>query len=106
MKRAKPCGLWALARRRQLLRVILLQNVDNLGSAGEVVEVKPGYARNALIPRRVAVYSTPENLATHKDLIASAAQNKAAAGAAAPVASAEASSSVSGVTPAPPADLE
>ncbi len=33
------------------MRVILLEDVDNLGRAGDVVEVKDGYARNYLIPR-------------------------------------------------------
>ena len=36
-------------------KVILTHDVPNLGSAGEVVEVKPGYARNYLIPRKFAV---------------------------------------------------
>lgn len=36
-------------------KVILIHDVPNLGTAGEVVEVKPGYARNYLIPRKFAV---------------------------------------------------
>ena len=36
------------------MKVILLQNVPNLGQAGDVVEVKPGYGRNYLLPRRMA----------------------------------------------------
>lgn len=36
-------------------KVILIHDVPNLGAAGEVVEVKPGYARNYLIPRKFAV---------------------------------------------------
>jgi large subunit ribosomal protein L9 len=39
--------------------VILLQNVDNLGTMGKVVQVAPGYARNFLLPRGMAVVATP-----------------------------------------------
>ncbi|MFI5135376.1 MAG: bL9 family ribosomal protein, partial [Chitinophagales bacterium] len=35
--------------------VILLQDVDKLGKENELVKVRPGYARNFLIPRRLAV---------------------------------------------------
>jgi large subunit ribosomal protein L9 len=41
------------------MKVILTQDVDNLGSAGEVVTVKNGYGRNYLIPRGLAVQATP-----------------------------------------------
>jgi large subunit ribosomal protein L9 len=37
------------------MEVILLQDVDKLGSASDLVKVKPGYARNFLIPRRLGV---------------------------------------------------
>jgi large subunit ribosomal protein L9 len=43
--------------------VILLEKVDKLGSVGERVAVKPGYARNFLIPKGHAVMATPENMA-------------------------------------------
>ena len=36
------------------MKVILLENVPNLGQAGDVVDVKPGYGRNFLFPRRMA----------------------------------------------------
>lgn len=36
-------------------KIILIHNVPNLGAAGDVVDVKPGYARNYLIPRKFAV---------------------------------------------------
>ena len=45
------------------MQVILLENVQNLGTLGDQVNVKPGYARNFLIPHGKAVASTPENLA-------------------------------------------
>jgi large subunit ribosomal protein L9 len=37
------------------MQVILIKDVDNLGSAHELVSVKPGYARNFLIPEKFAV---------------------------------------------------
>lgn len=43
------------------MEVILIQDVDNLGAANEVVTVKNGYARNYLLPRKLAVESTPGN---------------------------------------------
>ena len=36
-------------------KIILQQDIPNLGVAGDVKEVSPGYARNYLIPRRLAV---------------------------------------------------
>lgn len=38
-----------------MMKLILTHDVDNLGAAGEVVEVKDGYGRNYLIPRKLAV---------------------------------------------------
>jgi large subunit ribosomal protein L9 len=45
------------------MQVILLERVDNLGQLGEVVNVKPGFARNFLLPRRKALRASKENLA-------------------------------------------
>ena len=42
--------------------VILIQDVDNLGGANEVVKVRNGYARNFLIPQKFAVEASPSNL--------------------------------------------
>lgn len=44
------------------MQVILIKDVDNLGSAHELVEVKPGYARNYLIPQKYAVEASSSNL--------------------------------------------
>ena len=41
--------------------VILLQHVEKIGNQGAVVRVKPGFARNFLIPRRLALPSTDAN---------------------------------------------
>jgi len=43
------------------MKVILLQNVDNLGYKHDLVKVKPGYGRNYLIPQGYAVIANPAN---------------------------------------------
>ena len=43
------------------MQVILTQDVANLGKAGELVSVKPGYGRNFLLPRGFAVSATADN---------------------------------------------
>src|SRR3989338_7867526 len=44
------------------MEVILCQDVPKLGKVGKVVKVKDGYARNFLLPRRLAYLATPANL--------------------------------------------
>ena len=44
------------------MQVILRDRLENLGNAGEVVNVKPGYARNFLIPKGLAYEATDANL--------------------------------------------
>ncbi|MBP1624013.1 MAG: ribosomal protein [Acidobacteria bacterium] len=44
------------------MNVILKQDVDKLGKAGDVVKVKPGYGRNYLIPKKLALEATPGNI--------------------------------------------
>ena len=44
------------------MQVILLEKVQNVGDLGEVVKVKPGFARNYLIPQGKAKRATPENI--------------------------------------------
>jgi len=44
------------------MKVILKQNVENLGATGEVVTVKPGYARNFLLPQGLAYEASEANL--------------------------------------------
>lgn len=46
-----------------MVDVILLERVEKLGQMGQVVNVKPGYARNYLLPRKKALRATKENLA-------------------------------------------
>ena len=44
------------------VQLILRDDVPNLGKIGDVVRVKPGYARNYLLPRGLAVEASPKNL--------------------------------------------
>jgi len=44
------------------MEVLLREAVDKLGNRGDVVRVKPGYARNYLLPKKIAVTVTPGNM--------------------------------------------
>src|SRR5215467_8637796 len=44
------------------MQIILQEDIDKLGHRGDVVTVKPGYARNFLLPRKLAVEATKGNL--------------------------------------------
>ena len=44
------------------MKLILREDVENLGKGGELVDVKPGYGRNFLLPRRLAVLANPKNV--------------------------------------------
>jgi large subunit ribosomal protein L9 len=46
-----------------MAQAILLQDVENVGSRGEVIDVSPGYLRNYLLPRKLAHQATPGALA-------------------------------------------
>ena len=45
------------------MKVVLIQEVENLGIAGDIKDVKSGYARNYLMPEELAVLATPQELA-------------------------------------------
>jgi large subunit ribosomal protein L9 len=45
------------------IQVVLREPVKNLGKSGELVRVRPGFARNFLVPRSLAVYATEKNVA-------------------------------------------
>jgi large subunit ribosomal protein L9 len=61
------------------IEVVLQREVDNLGDSGDVVRVRPGYARNFLYPRSLAMPATKGNLARVEELRRSAAQRAAEA---------------------------
>jgi large subunit ribosomal protein L9 len=49
------------------MQVILLEKIDNLGGIGDLVKVKPGYARNFLVPKGKATVATPDNIAKFEE---------------------------------------
>jgi large subunit ribosomal protein L9 len=51
-----------LGKNANNMQVILIQDVNNLGGANELVTVKNGYGRNYLIPQKYAVEASPSNL--------------------------------------------
>ena len=55
------------------MEVILKEDVPKLGSIGDVVKVRPGYARNFLLPRGLAIVADPRNLGAleHEKRVAS-----------------------------------
>ena len=65
------------------MEVILLENIGNLGTLGDKVDVKPGYGRNFLIPQGKAVPATEDNVAKFEarraELEATAAETLSAA---------------------------
>ena len=44
------------------MKVILLENIENVGKKGETQEVKDGFGRNFLIPRHLAILATKDNI--------------------------------------------
>jgi large subunit ribosomal protein L9 len=44
------------------MKLILREDVENLGKGGDLVDVKPGYGRNFLLPRGLAVVANPKNV--------------------------------------------
>ena len=58
------------------MKVILLNPIEKLGNKGDVVNVKRGYARNYLIPRKLAIYATPQNLTNWNSIQTKAAEEE------------------------------
>ena len=50
------------------MKLILTQDVSNLGLIGDTVEVKPGYARNFLLPRKLALVANAANKAVYESV--------------------------------------
>jgi large subunit ribosomal protein L9 len=46
------------------MKVILKENIENLGKRGDIIDVAAGYGRNYLIPRKLALEVTPTNMKT------------------------------------------
>lgn len=59
------------------MQVILQENVEKLGTRGQVVEVSPGYARNFLLPRKLALEATAANLKRLEKIRATLAKREA-----------------------------
>ena len=51
------------------MKVILIQDVDNLGKIGDSVNVKNGYARNFLIPKKLALFANSQNMKSIESMI-------------------------------------
>lgn len=49
------------------MEIILLKNYEGLGTAGDIVNVKPGFARNKLIPEGIGLRASNKNLALSKE---------------------------------------
>ena len=50
------------------MKVILLENIKRIGSIGEVIDVKRGFARNYLIANKKALYASKQNILKSKKL--------------------------------------
>ena len=59
------------------MQVILIQDVNNLGGINELVSVKNGYARNYLIPKKLAVEASPANLKSLEERMKQLAKKEA-----------------------------
>lgn len=66
------------------MKVVLLRRIAKLGTIGDVVSVKPGFARNYLLPKKFALRATEENLkyfeSQRERIVAENAKGKEAAG--------------------------
>ncbi len=65
------------------MKILLQEDVEHLGSVGDEVDVKDGYARNFLIPRGKALHATPKNVKayTHQKMVVMKRLKKLQAGA-------------------------
>ncbi len=51
------------------MKIILLKDMDTLGRKFDIVNVKPGYGRNYIIPRKLGVIANADNLATREKIV-------------------------------------
>lgn len=59
------------------MKIILKKEVANLGEAGDVVEVKAGYAQNYLVPQGFAIVATPSAMKQHEETLRQRAHKEA-----------------------------
>jgi large subunit ribosomal protein L9 len=77
MEKTVSHGRLGMVNKKKKMEVILIQDVDNLGAANEVVKVKSGYARNFLLPRKLAIESSPGNRKQLEEKLKQAAKKEA-----------------------------
>jgi ribosomal protein L9 len=68
-------------RQGSTISVILLESVGTIGQTGNIVDVKRGYARNFLVPRKLAAYATTENKSKFSNIIQNGSTKASAASA-------------------------
>jgi len=66
-----------LGKNAKLMQVILIQDVNNLGGANELVTVKNGYGRNFLIPKKLAIEASPSNIKQMEEKVKQQAKKEA-----------------------------
>jgi large subunit ribosomal protein L9 len=69
--------LSTLGKNANTMQVILIQDVNNLGGANELVTVKNGYGRNYLIPKKFAVEASPSNIKQMEEKLKQQAKKEA-----------------------------
>ena len=47
------------------MKIILISDYNGLGKAGDLIDVKPGFARNRLLPKGLALRASKKNIALH-----------------------------------------
>ncbi len=67
-----------MGTKTNIMQVILIKDVDNLGGKDEIVNVKNGYARNFLFPTKAAVEATPTNVKQQEERLKVKAKKEAA----------------------------
>lgn len=60
------------------MKIVLLEDIPNLGKMGDLIQTKDGYARNYLLPKKLAVPANPQNLKTieHQKTLLKQKQNR------------------------------
>jgi len=60
------------------MKVVLLEDIPKLGKMGDLIQAKDGYARNYLLPKKLAVPANPQNLKTleHQKTLLTQKQNR------------------------------